>query len=49
MNPRDCRNRAAIRDPSAMGIPYRGLDLITLVGTSHDTSLLYAATRGQRA
>ena len=31
-----------------MGIPYRGLGLITLVGTTHDTSLLYAATRGRR-
>ena len=29
-------------------IPYRGLGLITLVGTTHDTSLLYAATRGRR-
>ena len=27
-----------------MGIPYRGLGLITLVGTTHDTSLLYAGT-----
>ena len=31
-----------------MGIPYRGLGLITLVGTTHDTSLLYVATRGRR-
>ena len=31
-----------------MGIPYRGLGLITLVGTTPDTSLLYAATRGRR-
>ena len=31
-----------------MGIPYRGLGLITLVGTTHDTSLLYVATRGMR-
>ena len=31
-----------------MGLPYRGLGLITLVGTTHDTSLLYAATRGRR-
>ena len=31
-----------------MGIPYRGLGLITLVRTAHDTSLLYAATRGRR-
>ena len=31
-----------------MGIPYRGLGLITLVGTTHDTSLLYLATRGRR-
>ena len=31
-----------------MGIPYRGLGLITLVGTTHDTSLLYAVTRGRR-
>ena len=31
-----------------MGIPYRGLGLITLVGTTDDTSLLYAATRGRR-
>ena len=31
-----------------MGIPYRGLGLITLVGTTHDTSLLYAATWGRR-
>ena len=31
-----------------MGIPYRGLGLITLVRTTHDTSLLYAATRGRR-
>ena len=30
-----------------MGIPYRGLGLITLVGMTHDTSLLYAATRGE--
>ena len=48
-HPRDCRNRAANRDPGAMGIPYRGLGLITLVGTTHDTSLWYAATRGRRA
>ena len=32
-----------------MGIPYRGLGLITLVGTTHDTSLLYAGLRGQPA
>ena len=31
-----------------MGIPYRGLGLITLVGTTHDTSLLYAGTPGRR-
>ena len=31
-----------------MGIPYRGLGLITLVRTTHDTSLLYAATQGRR-
>ena len=31
-----------------MGIPYKGLGLITLVGTTHDTSLLYAAARGKR-
>ena len=31
-----------------MGIPYRGLGLITLFGTTHDTSLLYVATRGRR-
>ena len=31
-----------------MGIPYRGLGLITLAGTTHDTSLLYVATRGRR-
>ena len=31
-----------------MGIPYRGLGFITLVGTPHDTSLLYAAPRGRR-
>ena len=31
-----------------MGIPYRGLGLITLVRTTQDTSLLYAATRGRR-
>ena len=31
-----------------MGIPYTGLGLITLVGTTHDTSLLYVATRGRR-
>ena len=31
-----------------MGIPYKGLGLITLVGTTRDTSLLYAATRGRR-
>ena len=46
--PRYCRSQAASRDPGAMGIPYRGLGLITLVGTTHDTSLLYAATRGRR-
>ena len=49
MNPRDCRNQVAIRDPGAMGIPYRGYGLITLVGRTHDTSLLYAVTRGRRA
>ena len=37
--PRDCRNRAACRDAGAMGIPYRGFGLITLVGMTHDTSL----------
>ena len=47
-NPLDCRNRAAIRDPSAMGILYRDFGLITLVGTTHDTTLLYAATRGKQ-
>ena len=31
--------KAACRDPGAMGIPYRGLGLITLVGKTHDTSL----------
>ena len=31
-----------------MGIPYSGLGLSTLVGTTHDTSLLYVATRGRR-
>ena len=31
-----------------MGIPYRGFGLITLVRTTHDTSLLYMATRGRR-
>ena len=31
-----------------MGIPYWGLGLITLVRTTRDTSLLYAATRGRR-
>ena len=31
-----------------MGIPYRGLGLITLVGTTHDTSLLYVATWRRR-
>ena len=30
-----------------MGIPYRGFGLITMDGTTHDTSLLYAATRGR--
>ena len=49
MNPRDCRSWAASRDPGATGIPYRGLGLITLVGTTHDTSLLYAVTRGRHA
>ena len=43
-----CRSQAASRDPGATGIAYRGLGLITLVGTTHDTSLLYAATRGRR-
>ena len=31
-----------------MGIPYRGLGPITLVETTNDTSLLYAATLGRR-
>ena len=31
-----------------MGIPYRDLGLITLVGTTHDSSLLYVATRDRR-
>ena len=31
-----------------MGIPYRVLGLITLIGTTKDTSLLYVATRGRR-
>ena len=31
-----------------MGIPYRGVGLITLVGTALDTSLLYVPTRGRR-
>ena len=31
-----------------MGIPYRGLGLITLIGTAYDTSLLYVATQGRR-
>ena len=47
-HPRDCYNWAASRDPGVMGIPYRGLGLNTLVGTTHDTSLLYMATRGTR-
>ena len=38
-HPHDCRNRAASKDPGAMGIPYRGLRLINLVGTTHDISL----------
>ena len=47
MNARACRNRAAIKDPGALEIPYRGLGLITLAGTTHDTSLSYTATCGQ--
>ena len=31
-----------------MGIPYWGLGLITLVGTTHDTSLWYVTARGRR-
>ena len=30
MNPRDCCSQVASIDPGAMGIPYRGLGLITL-------------------
>ena len=48
MKPRVCRNRAGSRDPGAKGIPYRGFGLITLVGTTRDTSLWYAPTRGRR-
>ena len=47
-HPRNCHNRAAGRDPGVTGIPYRGLGLIPLVGTTHDTSLLYVATQGKR-
>ena len=39
MNPRDCRSQGANIEPGAMGIPYRGLGLITLVEKTHDTSL----------
>ena len=49
MNPYECRSRAANREPGAMGIPYSGLGHITPVGTTHDTSLLYAATRGSQS
>ena len=38
-HPRYCRNHAAGRDPGAMGIPYGGLGFITVVRTTHDTSL----------
>ena len=31
-----------------MGLPYRGVGLITLVRTTHDTSLSYVATPGRR-
>ena len=40
MNPRACGSQVASTDPGAMGIPYKGLGLITLVETTHDTSLL---------
>ena len=46
--PRNYRSQAARRDPGVIGIPCRGLGLITLVGTTHDTSLLYVGTRGRR-
>ena len=46
--PRYCRSQAGSRDPGAKGIPYRRLGLITLVGMTHDTSSLYASTRGRR-
>ena len=47
-HPRDQGNRSAGRDPGVMGIPYRGSGLITLVWTTHDTSLMYVATRGRQ-
>ena len=40
MNARHCRSRVTCIDPSAMRIHYRGSGLITLVGMTHDTSLL---------
>ena len=45
---RNCRTWAASRDPGVIRIPYRGFGLIILVGTIHDTSLLYVSTRGRR-
>ena len=40
INPCACCSQVASTDAGSMGIPYRGLGLITLVGTTHDTSLL---------
>ena len=40
--------RPPVETPVPWEYPHRHLDLITLVGTTHDTSLLYAATRGRR-
>ena len=40
MNPRDRRSQVANIDPGTMGIPYRGLGLITLIEMTPDTSLL---------
>ena len=39
MNPRDYRSQIASTEPGAMGIPYKSLGLITLVGKTHDTSV----------
>ena len=46
--PRNCLSQTAGREPGVTGIAYRELGVITLVGMTDGTSLLYVATQSRR-